>query len=75
MKIFRKLLKKKGKVYFNDVENVVRILPFLMNAAKIIWKESTNKKGIKRWDYFISELVVFSLTYTLDDTEILNTLG
>ncbi len=75
MKIFRKLLKKKGKVYFNDVENVVRILPFLMNAAKIIWKESTNKKGMKRWDYFISELVVFSLTYTLDDTEILNTLG
>ena len=73
MKLLRKLLKKKSKMYFNDVDNAIKILPFLVKMAKFIWHESANKKGIKRLDYFFSTLVVFTLFYTQEDFEIITT--
>lgn len=69
MKLLGKLLKKQSKVYFNDVDNIVRSLPLLKNAAKNILIESIKMKGIKRFDYFISTLVLFSLTYNFEDSE------
>lgn len=68
MKLLRELLKKQSKAYFSDVDNIIRSLPLLKNAAKTIWLESIKVKGIKRFDYFISTLVIFSLTYTLEDS-------
>ncbi len=68
MKLLRKLLKKQSKAYFNEVDNIVRSLPLLKNAAKTIWLESIKIKGIKRIDYFISTLVIFSLTHTPEES-------
>lgn len=61
-RLIKQYLKKKEYRYSAEVAGVLSFLPVLRQLSSSAWKESTVYRGRKRWNYFLSLLIHWSLT-------------
>ena len=60
----QKLLKKKESRYSDEVLRTLSFLPVLRQLTGFAWQRSRQYSGLKRWHFFFSALIHWSLTYS-----------
>jgi hypothetical protein len=63
-KLIQKFLQKKQSRYSDEVLKTLSFLPVLQQLTGLAWKKSKGYKGLKRWHFFVSALIHWSLTYS-----------
>jgi hypothetical protein len=63
-KAIQKLLKKKESRYTDEVLGVLSFLPVLKQLTVLAWQQSKLLYGYKRWRFFFTTLIHYTLTYT-----------
>lgn len=59
--LFRKFRLREQGVYGAEVARALEQFPALRQAAAVAWRESAGTGGIRRWKYFLVELIVLAL--------------
>ena len=60
----QRLLKKKESSYSDEVLRTLSFLPVLRQLTGFAWQRSRQYSGLKRWQFFFSALIHWSLTYS-----------
>ena len=60
--LFRRFRRREESVYGRDVARAIEQLPGLRRAAGAAWRRSRSVRGIRRWNYFLVELIVRALS-------------
>ena len=60
----QRLLKKRESRYSDEVLRTLSFLPVLRQLAGIAWHRSRQYSGLKRWRFFFSALIHWSLTFS-----------
>lgn len=60
----QKILQKKESRYSDEVLKILSFLPVLRQLTTLAWQKSKQHSGLKRWRFFFSTLIHWSLTYT-----------
>jgi hypothetical protein len=63
-KAIQKLLKKKESRYTDEVLGVLSFIPVLKQLTVLAWQQSKLLYGYKRWQFFFTTLIHYTLTYT-----------
>ncbi len=63
-KLVQKLFKKQESRYSDEVLKTLSFLPVLRQLTGLAWQKSKKYKGLKRWYFFVSALIHWSLTYS-----------
>ncbi|MHB2148361.1 hypothetical protein ACX8XP_04830 [Calditrichota bacterium LG25] len=66
IKRLHRFLKTKSKLYVNEIEHIHDILPSLKQIVFILWQDSAKYSYLKRWKYFLVNLILVSLTLEID---------
>ena len=67
LKIIRRILDKRQTKYTNEINRIILHIPVYKQIASIMWKSSSDLRGIKRINYLITGLLVNVLTLELPD--------
>jgi hypothetical protein len=62
-KLIRMLLNKKMNSYGGEISDILSSFPVLKRVAVIAWRKSGVFKGPKRWSFFLSAVIHWSLIY------------
>ena len=60
----QRLLKKKESRYSDEVLRTLSFLPVLRQLTGFAWQRSRQYSGLRRWQFFFSALIHWSLTYS-----------
>ena len=60
----QRLLKKKESKYSDEVLRTLSFLPVLRQLTGFAWQRSRQYSGLRRWQFFFSALIHWSLTYS-----------
>lgn len=63
-KAIQKILKKKESRYTDEVLGVLSFIPVLKQLTVLAWQQSKSLYGYKRWQFFFTTLIHYTLTYT-----------
>ena len=59
--LFRRFRRREQSVYGAEVTRTLAQLPALRQAAGVVWRQSRDVPGFRRWKYFLVELIVLAL--------------
>jgi hypothetical protein len=59
--LFRRFRRREQSVYGAEVTRALAQLPALRQAAAVAWRQSRAVPGLRRWKYFLVELIVLAL--------------
>ncbi len=63
MKKLHEFLKKKSGLYTDEVENIMNLFPLFNRVIRVLWADSQRYGFLSRWKYFLSQTLLFVLTY------------